>query len=202
MESCRQVPPGELGSRATPTPCLHGASFSAGCRNHCPMYTSDKPQSVAKHLPRGKGSSRASGSPTSSLALQRLRSSLALQRLRGEQYVVLQWLPLHQTACRPCSSSHNVCVQQPSHAPVHGKSIRHREYPTDSAHTLCSLHLAQRQLTDKPIPPATNQQRTWAALTHTYTLAGPSHANRAARWWGTVLTSPISYPRSDLTGKV
>lgn len=157
------------------------------------MYTSDKPQTVAKHPPQGKSSSRASGS---------LTSSLALQRLRGEQYVVLQWLPLHQTACRPCSSSHDVCVQQPSHTPIRGKSIRHREYPIDSAHTLCSLHVALCQLTDKPIPPATNQQRMWAALTHTYTLAGPSHANRAAWWRGTVLTSPISYPRSDLTGKV
>lgn len=96
---------------------------------------------------------------------------------------------------------HDGCVQQPSHSPVRGKSIRHNEDPIDSAHTLCSLHLASSQLTDKPIPPATNLQQIQAALTHTDTLAGPSHADRAAWWWGQYSPAPFPAPEVILQGK-
>lgn len=87
---------GELGPRATPTPCLLGASLIQRWlqKSLPPVCTGDKPQSVAKQLPWGKSSSpypRASAS---------VMSSLALQRLRGEPYLVLQ-----QMACGPCSSS-------------------------------------------------------------------------------------------------
>lgn len=112
----------------------------------------------------------------------------------------LQQLPLPRKACRPFSSSHDACVREPSHRPIRGKSIRHREHSIDSAHMLCSRPLALSQLTNPPVPPATNQQWMQAALTHTYSLAGPSHTNRAAWWQGQYSPAPFPTPEVILQG--
>lgn len=57
------------------------------------------------------------------------------------------------------------------------------------------------QLTDKPIPQATKQQGIQTALTHIYSLAGPSHTDRAAWWGGHCSPAPFPTPEVILQGK-
>lgn len=169
-------------------------SMIAWCIIHCwrqkllpPVYIGDKPEC---------GQAATSGEEQLPMPQSIRIADVQLSSSKAQRRAVqgLQQLALHQTACRSCSSSHDVCVQEPSHSPVRGKSIRHSEDPIDSAHMLCFLQLALSRLTNQPIPPATNQQQIQAAIMHTYTLAGPSHANRAAWWQGQYSPAPFPTP--------